>query len=266
MKQLVEKEKESHPQFTFREHHKRQSYDVLPGSYPNTTKSQSVPHKTFSSAANLRESASQSGLNMPRQMPPETQSIAVINKPNSFVENANSSKQLLPYPSQKVISSSSNGHMQLNSMFGQQYEAASTTSQMRSERPTFESKLMSNYGNSIAQIHEGQTRNQHYEPVKYIQVDNATVITEPSKKQAHASVGSADGTPAHKYDTQGFMSSDGIQAYANKLQQTIQEATLAEKNSQLNHRPLKRKKSGKRLTPLRQNTHSSERSKRAKSR
>ena len=48
------------------------------------------------------------------------------------------------------------------------------------------------------------------------------VITEPSKKQAHASVGSADGTPANKYemqgyDIQGFTSSDGIQAYAHKL-------------------------------------------------
>ena len=134
----------------------------------------------------------------------------------------------MPYPSQKVISSSSNGHMQMNSMFGQQYEAASTTSQMRSERPTFESKLFSNHGNSIAQINEGQTRNLYYDPVKFIQVDNPTVITEPSKKQAHASVGSADGTPAHKYDTHGFMSSDGIQAYANKLQQTIREANLAE--------------------------------------
>ena len=78
------------------------------------------------------------------------------------------------------------------------------------------------------------------------------VITEPSKKQAHASVGSADGTPANKYemqgyDIQGFTSSDGIQAYAHKLKQTIEEANSAEKKN----KPLRKIKSNKRITPLR---------------
>ena len=45
-----------------------------------------------------------------------------------FHENENSSKNLAQYPSHKMISASSNGQMQMNSMFAQQYEAASSTS------------------------------------------------------------------------------------------------------------------------------------------
>ena len=61
-------------------------------------------------------------------MPATSQSSVVIKMPNSFHENENSSKNLVPYPSHKMISASSNGQMQMNSMFAQQYEAVSTTS------------------------------------------------------------------------------------------------------------------------------------------